>query len=225
MTETLDDNTAASNPGGFRLSSAKLKILQPELYGRFAWFGWYLVDGKIKSRRSYWLTRIEEHLLYGDSRAAVVVGTSSLLVAAYTDEIDCVVLLRFQDRFVSEYNLERGSRLITVNTYDYDEGSSYEIDLNPGPEAGEYYQNFMPLIADFFTDDVERLNARKAGISEEEWQRAEDMGQAYLSQNYAPPRDGRPFWSFLPFEQLPDDFPKSDPPKPASASILEVARA
>lgn len=229
MTKTLDDRTAASHPGGFRLSLAKLKILQPELFGPFAWFGWYLDDGKLRNRRTFWLTRIEEHLLNGDSRAAVVVATYPLLVAAYTDEIDCVALLRFHDRFVSEYNLERGSRLITVNTYDYGDGSSYEIDLNPGPKASErYYQNFMPLIADFFTDDLDRLNKRKAKISEEEWRRAEDMGQSYLRENYAPARDGRPFWSFLPYEQLPDDFPSLDTAKPAtkpaSVSILQVAK-
>lgn len=224
MTETLDDNTTASYPGGFRLSHAKLKILQPELYGRFAWFGWYLVEGKIKSRTSYWLTRIEEHLIYGDTRAAVVISTSPLLIAAYTDEIDCVALLRFHDSFVSEHNLERGSRLITVNIYDYGDGSSYEADLKPGPEARDYYQNFTPLIADFFTDDLDRLNERKVQISEEEWQRTEEMGQSYLSENYARPRDGRPFWSALPYEQLPGDFPSLDPPKPEPASILEVAK-
>lgn len=223
VTKTLDDNTSASNPGGVRLSRAKLKILQPDLYGPFAWFGWYLVDKKIMSRRSFWLTRIEEQLLYGDSRAAVVVSTSPLLVAAYTDEIDCVALLRFHDRFVSEYNLERGSRLITVNTYEFGDGS-YEVDLKPGPEAMNFYQNFTPFIADFFTNDLDRLNERKAEITEEEWQRTEEMGQSYLSKKYAPPRDGRPLWCSLPAKQLPDDFPSLDPPKPEPVSILEVVK-
>lgn len=224
MTKTLDDNTSASNPGGVRLSHAKLELLQPEIYRPFFRLGWYLVDRKIVSRRSWWLSRIEEQLSYGDSRAAVVISTSPLLVAAYTDEIDCVALLRFHDRFVSEYNLERGSRLITVNIYEYADDGSYEIDLKPGPGAREYYRNFTPLIAEFLTDDFERLNKRKAGINEAEWQRTEEMGQSYISEKYAPPRDGRPLWCSLPAKHLPDDFPSLDPPKPESVGILEVAK-
>src|SRR5688500_1910536 len=131
MTKTLDDDTVASHPGGFELSQEKLRILQSDLYGPFAWIGWYRYDGKLLSRRSFWLTRIEEQLLFGDSRAAVVITTSPLLIAAYTDEIDCVVLLRFSDRFVSEYDLKPGSRLLTVNSYAYSDGS-YESDLKPG---------------------------------------------------------------------------------------------
>jgi hypothetical protein len=223
VTKTLDDSTVASNPGGFRLSHEKLKILQPELYGPFAWFGWQWEDGKLKSNRSFWLPRVEEQLLYGDSRAAIVIITSPLVVAAYTDEIDCVVLLRFPDRFVSDYNLDYGSRLITVNLYQDSDGS-HESDLNPGPDTRDYYQNFAPLIADFLTDDVERLAERKAEIGEDEWQRTKKLGQAYLMEEYARPRDGRPFWNFLPADQLPKDVPALDPPKPAPVTILEVPK-
>jgi hypothetical protein len=223
MTKTLDDDTVAAHPGGFALSTAKLKSLQPDLYGPFAWIGWDWEDGKLSSRRSFWLTRIEEQLLFGDTRAAVVLTTSPLLIAAYTDEIDCVVLLRFSNRFVSEYDLKPGSRLITINTY-VDSDGSYESDLKPGPEARDYYENFHPFIADFLTDDVERLAQRKLEISEDEWRRTEELGHTYLSENYARPRDGRPCWSILPAERLPSDLQDIEPKKPTPVTILEIPK-
>ena len=218
VTKTLDDSAVASFPGAFKLSHRKLKLLQPELFGPLAWIGW--ISGN--RDQSFWLTRIEEHLLYGDSRAAVVITTSPLLIAAYTDEIDCVVLLRFSERFVSKYNLEPGSRLVTVNLYEYSDGS-YETDLTPGANSTERYRNFEPLIADFLTDDVERLKERKAEIDEDEWQRTEELGQAYLTGK-SRPRDGRPFWCFLPAKKLPKDVPGIEPAKPAPVTILEVPK-
>ena len=191
VTETLDDTAVASFPAGVRLSHAKLRKLQPELYSPLAkWI--------YRRRTAEWLTLIKEHLLYGDSRAAVVVSTSPLIVAAYTDEIDCVALLRFDDSFVSEYALEIGSRLITANLYDYLAEPGYESDLIPGPATSERYGNFTPLIADFLTDDVERLAERKAEITADEWLRTETLGQTYLTENFARPRDGRPCWCFQP---------------------------
>ena len=191
MIATLEHNIEASCPAKVWLSHVKLKKLQPDLYSFGSKWIW-------RRRRSEWLTYFEEHLYYGDSRAAVVVSTSPLLIAAYTDEIDCIALLRFDDSFVSEYGLEIGSRLITVNRYYDIEDSGYESDLVPGPANTGRYGNFMPFIADFLTDYVERLAERKAEISEDEWLRTETLGQKYLSEDFAQPRDGRPCWSQQP---------------------------
>jgi hypothetical protein len=203
VTKTLDDNSVASFPGRVRLSKAKLKALQPELFSRF-WdlLSWQVVDGKLWNVNRWWKTRIEEHLWSGDSRAAVVVSTKPLLVAAYTDEIDCVALLRFRNRLVSEYDLEVGSRLVTVNLYEYMQEGTYETDLLPGPRARVSYRNFTPLIADFLTDDFEQLAKRKDQISEDEWKRTEEMGQLYLEEAFAQPRDGRPFWCSYPADSI-----------------------
>ena len=67
------------------------------------------------------MQRIAEHLEHGDSRAAIVVSTDpELLIAAYTDELDCVAMLRLpKEPLVSKYSLLRGSRLLTVNTLQY----------------------------------------------------------------------------------------------------------
>src|SRR5262249_51250149 len=78
---------------------------------------------------------IEEQLQHGDSRAAIVVCTAPLLVAAYSDELDCIAMLRFPNTFAEEYKLWVGSRLLTVNTYG--RGQKYDEDLILGPNLIE----------------------------------------------------------------------------------------
>ncbi len=200
-TETLDNNTRASHPGGLRISLDKLRLLHPELDSRRAWRRFVAKNPEVYPKRSFWRVRVEEQLLYGDSRAAVVVSTEPLLVAAYTDELDCVALLRFPDSFVEEYDLETGSRLLTVNTYFYPNESHAE-DLQIGPNAYGRYVNFNPFIADFLTDDVETLEQRKADISEDEWRKTAELGERWLNENL-PPRDGRPLLSSFPSDRPP----------------------
>ena len=120
-TKTLDDSTFATDPGQIRLSRKKLRVLRPDLYGLHGL--WQLVLAYFRlgwPQRTY----IEEQLHCGDSRAAVVISTSPLLIAAYTDELDCIAMLRFPSEFVDQYHLSKGTRLLTVNCYgslpDYD---------------------------------------------------------------------------------------------------------
>lgn len=184
-TETLD--------GGFPISLKKLRIIHPELESNRAWLRrvWYHPPSYL--RRSEWLARIEEHLLYGDSHAAVVLSTSPLLIAAYADELDCVAVLRFSDTFIQAYDLEVGSRLLTINAYYYPT-DSHAKDLERGPNDSGQYGNFTPMIADFLTDDVEALEEHKDRISEDEWRTAAELGEKWLNDNL-PPRDGRPLYS------------------------------
>ena len=202
-TKTLNDNTRASHPGGIRLSHEKLELLHPELYSLFRWLR-YARNSPYKLpslKPEFWKTHIEEHLLYGDSRAAVVISVSPLLVAAYTDELDCIAMLRFDNSFAREYFLRAGSRLLTVNTYS-GLTDSYEEDLEPGPDAIGRYGNFAPYIAEFLTDDADRVEKRKAEINEDEWRRAERFGREYLAKHGMKARDGRPMLCPLPAEAL-----------------------
>ncbi len=191
--QTLDDSTLATAPGQIRLSHDKLRVLRPELYGiRGIWntalaffrLGW--------PQRTY----IEEQLECGDSRAAVVISTSPLLIAAYTDELDCIAMLRFPDKFVSQYHLSKGSRLLTVNCY----GNlpDYDPDLVLGPKLIQRWTGFHPVIADFLTDDGDRVDALKNQITEGEWERALAMGTEYARRYPNVARDGRPVYSATP---------------------------
>ena len=193
QTRTLDDATYATDPGQISLSHNKLRVLRPDLYG---------IGGIWKSVLAFlrvdWPERtyVQEQLQCGDSRAAVVVSITPLLIAAYTDELDCVAILHFSDEFVYEYRLSIGTRLVTVNCY----GASqeYDSDLILGPKSRQKWTGFHPLIADFLTDDIDRVIARKKGISEDEWQRAESMGTECIKLHPGVARDGRPVCSSTP---------------------------
>jgi hypothetical protein len=180
----MSSSPAAAHPGRLALSEARLARLQPELLEPAA-------RGEDDSARQTWLASIRGQLASGDSRAAVVIDAENAVVAAYTDEIDCVALLKFDPAVAQANRWKMGARLLTVNSYLT--GDEYKArDLLPGENANLGFKNFRPLIADLLTDDRERLDSRKAEIGEEEWLRAMVLGkQAYLDRA-VPPRDGRP---------------------------------
>lgn len=197
--KTFDNDSYATDPGLLRLSHAKFRRFHPEFYG---------VTGVLNSvvnglcgrfgTVGFLRTRAEEQLMYGDSCAAIVLSTELLLIAAYSDDIDCVTVLYFPQELVKDYELATGMRLLTVNTY----GEDIAPDLTPGPHALSEWKQFHPLIAEFLTDDQQRLAQRKAEISEEKWQRVYDLGQDYLRKHPGMARIGRPLESFLPARQL-----------------------
>jgi len=192
-TRTLDDSTFASDPGRITLSHDKLRVLRPDLYGlRGLWKSLRSVLGVGRPERVY----IEEQMQHGDSRAAVVVSTCPLLIAAYTDELDCVAMLRFPDEFVHQHQLSDGTRLLTVNCYG--RAPYCAPDLIFGPNYKHRWTGFHPIIAEFVTEHDRRVEARKREIPEEEWQRAYSMGKEYLKLRPGVARDGRPVYSSIP---------------------------
>lgn len=191
----LDHSTQASDPGDIHLSHDKLKEFHPDLYETKKIMG--LFNGLTREQKS-WQAHFSEQLLYGDSRAAVVLSTSPLLVAAYTDELDCSVVLRFPANLVERYSLETGDHLLTVNAYE--EGASIVGDLSEGPETTGQYCNFSPLIAEFLSEDYGRIEYRKSTIDAAEWDRAERMGREYLERNGGNVRDGSPRSAEIPIK-------------------------
>jgi len=185
----FDPTTHASDPGGIRLSDAKLRRFHPELYGIRGLLDDLLSSGDDLSAAD---TRamLHQHLALGDSRAAVVVSVAPLLIAAYSDDLDCVALLRFDDVLAREYELATGSRLLTVNTY------TRQPDVRgaviPGPGASDMWTDFWPLIADFLSDDLDPIKKRKRGIAHEEWAKTLEHGKALLAGRAHATRDGRP---------------------------------
>src|SRR5687767_5506037 len=85
--------SAASNPGRVPISSVKVRELAPRLYlspGNLgSWFS--LLFGTMLVRRA----ALKMHLRYGDARAAVCVSAKPLVIAAYSDDFDGVVMLQF----------------------------------------------------------------------------------------------------------------------------------
>lgn len=196
-TKTLDDDFYASEPGQITLSERKLRVLRPDLFFGLGMLWRFLreifFDGQDGlPQRTY----IEEQLREGDSRAAVVVSVEPLLVAAYSDDLDCVAMLKFPSCFVADYQLSVGTRLLTVNCYG--SGGKPARDLIPGTPQGPSWTEIHPLIAEFLTEDLDRLRSRKEEIEEDEWQRAWELGNEYLKLRPGVARDGRPVFSANP---------------------------
>ncbi|WP_044619222.1 hypothetical protein [Gynuella sunshinyii] len=186
MSKYHDDSTAASDPGGVSLSSSKLDKFRKELP--------FLK--RIFANLRYPPEMLDEHLNLGDSRAAVVLETRGrLIVAAYTDELDCVALLEFPVSLVEEKKLKIGEKLLTVNTYS--KGESIASDLENGPKSYKRYNNFYPLIADFLSDDYQTIEKRKSIIDENEWKKTVEMGERKLGNKDFKPRNGSPYTSIL----------------------------
>lgn len=185
----LEARTVASNPGRLAVDATMLGILEPGLAAK-GFLASLLLGQKQRELRSFWMAKITRQLLSGDARAAVVVHDDPIVVAAYTDELDCVVLLVFDPSSIPRLvNVRMGARLLTVNNYG-DEGAP-AADLSPGPRATGRYTNYLPIIADFICRDGAGLAARKKAISTDEWSRCKDLGHAAIAAN-AFCRIGRP---------------------------------
>ncbi len=188
--DPLEQPSTASHPGRLTLSYDKWRLIEPWMFGvryllwrwlgAFAWLDFVMVDAKT----------LKEHLACGDSRAAVVVSTSPLLVAAYSDDLDCVAMLRFPRRLARRFQFSVGSRLLTINTYCRQ--LTTQADLTLGPNHTGQSTGFFPLIGEFLSDDERRIETRKRKIDEAEWQRCRELGDAYLFEHPGMARGGRP---------------------------------
>lgn len=128
----------------------------------------------------------------GDSRAAVVLATSPGIVSAYSDEFDAVLLLGFPSELVAERGWTRGQRLIGVWTYG--RGAALQEDLTPGPRATGRWTRGGARIADGFAvpPTAEHLEKLASRVSDQEWQRAEQLGLEALARRPEFIRDGLP---------------------------------
>ncbi|MES2322034.1 MAG: hypothetical protein V4633_07220 [Pseudomonadota bacterium] len=178
----------ASNPGGLAISIDRLLILQPDIADPHFW------QGDQEKCQAY-LGAMEEQLRDGDARSAVVIDADTGLVAAYTDELDCVVMLRFNPGMAAQFGWRPGTRLISCNSYT-PASEGIAPDLTPGPSDTGRYGNVWPLIADLLTEDSAGLAAIKARIGEPEWQRTFELGRLWRRARPGPARDGRPLLSY-----------------------------
>jgi hypothetical protein len=189
----INARSTASNPAGLKVSHAKLRRLCPSLY---------FSSGVVGSLRCFFANGLEQRyviqdmLLHGDARAAVVVSTVPLLVAAYCDDLDGVCLLKFDPSVADEYGLADGQRLLTVlNSWSGAQPLTPDYvasDVVKGDDADPHYFNFWPIIAEFVCDDREQIDSKKAQIEEYEYQRCEALGRQHLLQLKGLAREGRP---------------------------------
>ncbi len=182
----------ASHPARVALSDAKMRAFHPELFG-IRGLVLDVYEGISQKFYAFTRTRIREWLYHGDARAAVVIRADPLLVAAYTDEMDCVAMLRFPGWIAEEYALRRGSRLLSANSYMIRKPERpLQPDLVDGPKSTRMFALLFPMIVDFLTDDLDGVARCKAEIGRDEWARAASLGDEYLKRPGCTARDGRP---------------------------------
>jgi hypothetical protein len=192
----FDRFNGASNPGKLILSDELLRELHPELYARYPvpkQVGMWPGD---RTGQRYARDEIARKMYCGDTRAALVIQTQPLIVAAYSSDLDQVVLLRFPEPFgqraVQKFHLRPASRLISPNGY----GDGVPVsDLTPDPSRTRW-TNFQPNIGEFLSTDRERLDYLHSNIEEDEWARCAELAAERMKLG-STLRDGRPLLSFL----------------------------
>lgn len=171
-------NSFASNPGKIILSDEKYNtIVNLHKKGLF---------NSLFSRGKKRTLAID--IFFGDTNPAIVVSLKPLLVAAYSFDLDAVVILTFPDEYVKQYQLEMHSHLISVNVY-YTRKAHMDI------YYGKYYSawaDFGPTIVNFLTDDTNRLKDLVEAMPKCLWVHVQSLAEEYLSKH---PRFSRPgFW-------------------------------
>ncbi len=185
---TIDPRSAASDPGNLKLSLARLKRLEPDLF--LPWRERGLLQRRLA------ILGVREQLRLGDSRAALVISVRPLRVAAYTDEFDCSVVVELPAHVAADLELSVGTRLLAVHTYA--SSGPCAADLVPGPGHTQRQLNVFPLVAEFLVTDPSATAIRKQAISEQEWIRASAAADEYLRHTRGRCRDGRPTRSGIP---------------------------
>lgn len=189
----FDGSTVATRPGNVAISHQKLEWFRRKLN----WGHRLLGVGQVPRER--WAS----HLAKGLAEPALVVERKpSLLVAAYTDEFDCVVMLRFREGLPVAMDLKEGDRLLSVNTFERPPAETQRVaierDLVRGDVPASVWFNVHPAIADFLSDDVGALQSKKREIAAEEWTRAAHLALAYRTRFPRRWRQGNPYLSNMP---------------------------
>ena len=161
-----------------KISQGRLRHLCPELYSVknfIKGIGYRL--GFVKESQ-YW--DIINQMATGEVGAAVVISESPFLVAAYSEQIDAVAVLWFWQPRIVRKNLTKGTKLLTINRYENQFDPGQHSDLFPGPDKTGNQVNFAPIIAEFVSDDGERIKMLKRHVEKDHWHRTQALGEAYL---------------------------------------------
>lgn len=193
-----EEANGAYNPALLTLDRTMLRTLHPEFFGLAGCFGWAMQKALL---RPSVLAVLARHLSIGDTRAAVVIKLTPLLIAAYTDELDAVAVMRAHPLCDPLVPKQIGARLLTVNTY-WQDGDSHS-DILDGPRSTQVWRTFHPIIPQFVSRDAERMRMLAGAIDEDEWERTEQLGRAWIDAfGAARARDSRPGWSGVPIEEV-----------------------
>ena len=131
---------------------------------------------------------VSRALCYGDTQPAVVVSTEPLLIAAYSDEMHAVVMLRFPSEFVRQYDLTPGTRLTTSNVYV--PGNRCAPDIFAGTYYSRQYVDFVPIVQLFLGKKDDMIRAKVALFDEDKWNTVTNKANEYIELRPELFRDG-----------------------------------
>ncbi|MDD7794185.1 hypothetical protein [Clostridium sp. 'White wine YQ'] len=167
------------------VSNDKLKYLRADLFKSKMHPYSILNHFKIKKFRKLFQSGFPE--------PAIVVSLNPLLIAAYSEDLDCVAILSYPRSLIKEYKLTISTRLLTLNTYKT--GNRYDEDIIPGENPMGLWVGFTPNIAEFLSDDTEAINIKKKSIPEDYWGRVFELGLKYVDTYPSVNRVGAPLLS------------------------------
>ncbi len=168
MGNYVDPNTYAENAGNVELSEEKFRQVRDKIL-KISFFD--------KAQYNSNFERINDYMMNGDTQPAVVYSVNSLIISAYSDEMDGVVFLEFPDELAEMYNLQKGTRLVTSNVYKY--GSKAVKDINAGAGYLKRYSDFTPIVQLFLTDNENYARRRTMLFGEEVWDRVNCLTEEY----------------------------------------------
>jgi len=168
----------AENQANVKFSYKKYYSFRNRINTKFA--GRFFSDMQIE-----YVTRA---LLYGDTQPALVVSVDPLLIAAYSDEMDGAVMLKFPVEFVGQYHLSIGDRLTTSNVYF--EGNTHAPDITVGENCSRQYADFMPIVQLFLGKNDDKIRAKTELFNEAMWDTVKEKADEYLRLHPDLCRDG-----------------------------------
>lgn len=185
----------AFNPGLFDTNKQKVKKLYPHAFS-------LAVTLNGPAAENY--PGIAKQMHDGDLSTGVVVSENPLLVACYSEDFDAVALLCYPTALGEKMGWKLGSCLLTVNGYNGYGIMRKNKDLDVGPRGSTKYKTFGPLVADLYTDNMERLARKKREIPQAMWQHTAELGLRYMAAHPGMARSGcgKRFDDAMPIEKL-----------------------
>lgn len=183
----INKDTYAENKSNIRLSKEKYNEIKELFDFNKSEFSFYKkAKGKVKA-----------YLKGGDLQPAIVCSLFPLLIAAYSDEMDAVVLLKFPSSFINKYKLEEGQRLVTSNVYWPKNILSVAEDIFIGENYSGYYRDVIPIVSLFLCDykSEEKVRNLINIFDEALWKKVNNKAQEYVKQHPDLYRNG--FFYFL----------------------------
>ena len=169
----FNPSASAENPGNAKFSYKKYYPVRKLICSGF----------KEKFTCDMLIQQVMAILRYGDTQPALVCSLDPLLVSAYSDELDAVMMLRFPNELAEKYGLKVGDRLVTSNQYVYAHFDDTAPDIHAGEGNTGNYSDFIPVVQLFLAKNDDKIMARTNLFDEVKWARVAALTEEYR-RNY-----------------------------------------